>query len=591
MSKYPLYLKVLNRQQTFNGFVFLLLALIIWVAYFQSFQQFSIYREDFTRVPLMMQWKWTQVWQYWLPIFEVISAEEGRPLHTGLIYVFARLGVQFGGLPAMYVIAYFVYLVHVLLFHRLMQRSTQNAFFALTSALAFALFPANTNHAWLTSAFGILPASILFLIASQLYLSDDRRKRIFSYLLIFISLFCYEKFLPLFWIAPLLKPTWKWNGRSRQELSRHAAILIALMLVVLLIRTLVGEPRIGRLIQINEDRNSVLQVLLSITAGPVVSIAALIMRPIQAFMALEIEWIVPLSLLLLAIAYGLHFSGLNYQTKRPPTEEATKHFQRQFSSLWRLLIAGFVALVLAYVLTLTGDEDNIYLINGRASLVHVAAAFGAAILCGCACCAIQFAVSHSRKKSIVTVGLALFFTLLIASGFRVQQDFVAIAHYQRTFWTDIAQLCPDMTRSSIILIDFNQDPVGLERVQSFNSRFPRLLSLIYKFPPRWINDEDPNRSIQPKAYRLDDDWQEYIALEDDLLQIDREVALDRRELPGEVRSDRVIFLRSHEGQLSRQFEPLVVGDRTFPLKQNQTQLKEPPFRPNLLFDLLMFPSN
>ncbi|NJN56213.1 MAG: hypothetical protein HC879_01305 [Leptolyngbyaceae cyanobacterium SL_5_9] len=228
--------------------------------------------------------------------------------------------------------------------------------------MAFALFPANTNHAWLTSAFGILPASILFLIASHLYLSDGRRNRIFSYLLIFTSLFCYEKFLPLFWVAPLLKPTWKWNRRSRQELFRYAAILIALMLVVLLIRTLVGEPRIGRLIQINDDKNSVLQVLLSITAGPVVSIAALIMKPIQAFMALEVKWIVPLSLLLLAIAYGLHFSGLKHQTKRPPTEAASKHFQRQSSSLWRLLIAGFVALVLAYVLTLTGDEDNIYLV-------------------------------------------------------------------------------------------------------------------------------------------------------------------------------------------------------------------------------------
>ncbi|NJN56214.1 MAG: hypothetical protein HC879_01310 [Leptolyngbyaceae cyanobacterium SL_5_9] len=138
MSKYPLNLKVLNRQQAFNGFVFLLLALIIWVAYFQNFQQFSIYREDFTRVPLMMQWNWTQVWQYWLPIFEVIAAEEGRPLHTGLIYVFARLGVQLGGLPAMYVIAYLVNLVHVLLFYGLMQRSTQNVFL---HSLAFWLSP------------------------------------------------------------------------------------------------------------------------------------------------------------------------------------------------------------------------------------------------------------------------------------------------------------------------------------------------------------------------------------------------------------------------------------------------------------------
>lgn len=579
MFKYPLNLKALDRQQALNGFVVLLLALIVWVAYFQDFQRFSLYREDFTRVPLMMQWTWTQVWRYWLPIFEITAGEEGRPLHTGLIYVFARLGLQFGGLSAMYVIAYLINLVHVLLFHRLLQRSTQNAFFAFTSALAFALFPANTNHAWLTSAFGILPASILFLIASHLYLSDGKKNRL-SYLLIFISLFCYEKFLPLFWVAPLLKPTWKWNARSRRELFNHTAILIAFMFVVLLIRKLIGESRVSR----SFDIHSVSQVLLSITVGPAVSIKAFIVKPIQALMALQVEWIVPLSLLLLAIAYSLQ-SQLNHQMKRLPTEASKQHQ----SSLWRLLIAGFAALILAYVLNLTGSEENIYLTNGRASLVHLAAAFGAAILCGCVCCAIQLAVSHRRKKSIVTVGLALFFTLLIASGFQVQQDFVAIAQYQQTFWTDVARLCPDMTRRSVILIDFNQDPTGLEQVRSFNSRFPRLLSLIYQFPPRWIDDADPNRSIQPKAYRLDDDWQEYIASEDNFLQINREVALDRRDLPGRTRSDRVLFLRSHQGRLSRQFEPLVVNGRTFPLKQNQTQLKEPPFRPNLLFDLLMSP--
>lgn len=584
MFKYPLNLKALNRQQAFNGLAILLLALVVWVAYFQNSQQFSLYREDFTRVPPMMQWTWAQVWQYWLPIFETIADEEGRPLHTGLIYVFARLGVQFGGLSAMYVIAYLINLVHVLLFYGLMQRSAQNAFFAIASTFAFALFPANSNHAWLTSAFGILPASILFLIASHLYLSDGKRNRILSYLSIFISLFCYEKFLPLFWIAPLLKPTWKWSARSRRELFRHAAILIGLMFAVLLIRKLIGESRVSR----SFDIYSILQVLLSVAVGPLISIAAFIIKPIQALMALETNWILPLSLLLVAIAYTLRFSHLNNQKKRLPTEATNQ--QHPLNS-WRLPIAGFVSLILAYVLTLTGSEENIYLMSGRASLVHVAAAFGAAILCGCACWGIQFALSRSRRNAIATVGLALFFTLLIANGFRVQQEFVAIAQYQRTFWTDVARLCPDMTRRSIILIDFNQDPIGLERVRSFNSRFPRFLSLIYQFPPRWMDDADPTRSTQPKAYRLDDDWQEYIALDDELLLIDREVALDRRELPGKIRSDRVLFLRSHGGRLSRQFEPLVVGGRSFPLKQNQTQLKDPPFRPNFLFDLLMSKPN
>lgn len=586
MLKKRLDLKAIDRQQALNGFVLLLFALVVWAAHFQNFQQFSLYREDFTRVPLMMQWTWAQVWQYWLPIGRIMVSEEGRPLHTGLIYIFARLGVQLGGLPAMYVLAYVINLVHVLLFHRLMQRSTQNAFFALTSTFAFALFPANTNHAWLTSAFGILPASILFLIASHLYLSDSKSSRKLSYLLIFISLFCYEKFLPLFWVAPLLKPTWKWSARSRREQLRHTAILMAFMLIVLLLRKLMGESRVNQAI----DSDGVLQVLFSVVAGPLVSIGAFIFKPLQALTILEIKWIVPLSLLLVAIACGLYFAQFSFQTKRSSNASINQP-QHQFPSLGRLLMAGFAALILAYVLTLTGAEENIYRVNGRASLVHLAAAFGTAILWGCACCGIQLAVSRDRRNPIIAVGLASFFTLLIASGFKSQQEFVAIAQYQRTFWTDVSQLSPDMTRRSIILIDFNQDPAGLDRVQSFNSRFPGLLSLIYKFPSDWINSENPLQSVQPKAYRLDDDWQEQIAIEDDFLNIDREVALDRRDLPGRIRSNRVIFLRSREGRLFRQFEPLVVGDRTFNLKQNQTQLKAPPFPPNFMFDLLMFPAD
>ncbi|NJL20224.1 MAG: hypothetical protein HC895_04345 [Leptolyngbyaceae cyanobacterium SM1_3_5] len=39
--------KAIDRQQALNGFVILLLAFVVWAAHFQSFQQFSLYREDF----------------------------------------------------------------------------------------------------------------------------------------------------------------------------------------------------------------------------------------------------------------------------------------------------------------------------------------------------------------------------------------------------------------------------------------------------------------------------------------------------------------------------------------------------------------
>ncbi|MBD2092354.1 hypothetical protein H6F67_21115 [Microcoleus sp. FACHB-1515] len=561
----------------------LLLAVIVWLAYFSNSQQFSLYREDFSRVPMAMQWNWSQIWQYWQQIFTVMADTEGRPLHPGLIYLFSHLGFQVGGLSAMYAIAYLLYLLNVLVFYRLMQRSTKNAFFAFTSTLGFALFPVNTNHAWLTSAFGILPAFFLFLIASHLYLSNSKRNRIFSYLLIFISVFCYEKVLPLFWVAPLLKPTWKWQARSRRELLRHTAILIALLLAALIIRKLAGEGRVNRFL----DDDGLLQVLLAVAIGPLITIVTFVLKPLQTLTMLEVKWLVPMGLLLVAIAYGLAYLQPKYQAESLPVE--ADYSQHQFSQIcWRLSIAGFASLILAYILTLTGSPDDIYQVNGRDSLVHVAAVFGAAILCGCTCCAIQLAVSRS-SRSIATVGLALFFTLLIATGFRVQRDFISIAQYQRTFWTDVSRLCPDMTRRSIILIDFDQDPAGLAQVLSFNRHFPRLLGDIYQFPPGWMNDEDFAKAVQPKTYRLDNGWRKQIAVGDGVLQITDDLAIDQRDLPGRVRSDRVILLKSEQGRLSRQFEPLVLNGQPFPLKQNRSQLKEPPFRPNLLFDLLISP--
>lgn len=576
---------MLNRQNVFSGLIILLLAVIIWLAYFSDAQQFSLYREDFSRVPMAMQWNWSQIWQYWQQIFTVMADTEGRPLHPGLIYFFAHLGFQLGGLPAMYAIAYSLYLLNVLVFYWLMQRSAKNAFFAFTSTLGFALFPVNTNHAWLTSAFGILPAFLLFLIASHLYLSGGKKSRIFSYLIIFISMFCYEKFLPLFWVAPILKPNWKWQARSRRELFRHTAILIALLFVVLLIRKLTGEGRVNRFL----DDDGFFQVLLAVAVGPILTIITFVLKPIQTLMMLEVKWLIPMGLLMLAIAYGLAYLQPKHRTELM-LEGTSKHSQHPFSqTYWRLLIVGLISLILAYILTLTGSPDSIYQVNGRGSLVHVAAVFGAAILCGCACCAVQFAASHSRRNAIATVGLALFFTLLVATGFRVQQDFISIAQYQRTFWTDVSRLCPDMARRSIILIDFDQDPAGLAQVLSFNRQFPRLLGDIYKFPPKWINNEDFAKAVQPKTYRLDNGWREQIA-GNGFLQITDDLAIDQKDLPGRVKSDRVILLRSREGRLSRQFEPLVLNGQTFSLKQNQTQLKKPPFRPNLLFDLFVSPT-
>ncbi|NJL22600.1 MAG: hypothetical protein HC895_20165 [Leptolyngbyaceae cyanobacterium SM1_3_5] len=126
MSRLAL-IKMLDRQKVQSAIVPLVLAIVVWAAHFYHYQQFSLYYEDYSRIPTAMQWEWSQIWEFWAEIPEaIIEAEfEGRPLHPGLIRLLARLGEQLGGLPAIYRVAYAINLLNVLLFYKLIQRSTR----------------------------------------------------------------------------------------------------------------------------------------------------------------------------------------------------------------------------------------------------------------------------------------------------------------------------------------------------------------------------------------------------------------------------------------------------------------------------------
>lgn len=584
--------------------VFLLLAFVTWGARFSSSKQFGLYYEDWGRIPLAMAWRWSDWLEYLvhIPGWMIKFNYEGRPLHPASIHTFAFLGQQLGGLPATYWLGYGIAALNTYLYYLLLKRISGIRSFALFGALTFALFPAHTSQALLTITLGILPALTLLLVAFHLYLDGRKGSVLASYGVILLSVFCYEKFLLPFCVAPLLKK--QWSQGSWREWGRHSGLVVAILGLVAIGRKIAGEGRVSRL-----EVSSFFKPLLSLGVGPVVAMNTFLERPVQVLTSIRIEWWIPLGLFFLAMAYAIYRSlSFNCKTEfdqvlpewsdntfaKPETAAITTgRFSLKPPHWSRLAIAGLLMLILAYPLNFL---DSPHITEGRTSFVHVAAVVGASLLWACGCSFI-FSLSVFADRKVWITGLAsAYFTLLMAFGFIVQQDYVIAAQYQRAFWTQVVKLCPDMTAGTVILVepDVFKAADQIRPIQPLSGgHFPRILGYLYQFPAAWTQGVGWEfergkfkRSLQPKIYELRQDWRKSILSKDNTMSFDlsRKV-INQKQFAGlKVRSSDVILIGSKQGKLFREPGPLILKEQAFPLKQNDSNLELPPFSKGVLHD-------
>ncbi len=260
-----------------------------------------------------------------------------------------------------------------------------------------------------------------------------------------------------------------------------------------------------------------------------------------------------------------------------------------FHPLIKLVVIGFIALILAYPLTFHG---SVYDIDGRASRVHVGAAIGISIICASLCSAIMMTAKIYGQKNLVAAILATFFSLLVGFGLIVQHDYKLSWQYQRAFWTDLIELCPDLQKGTVILVE----PTGLRKVKQIHSYawpLPRILSQIYQFPDDWKSPQysilDP--SYQPKVYELKSGWKRRILSDKNLLQLD-EFTTVKGKLPRTylVESSNTIFIETKNRKLVRRTEPLIIKGQALSLKQKGDSVISS-FDKRLLYKYLIKSSN
>jgi len=538
---------------------FLTIALITWIAHFWYFNHLGLYEDDYAFIGNILTMDFSRfvdsVKNMNLAFFQ------GRVVGFNILFFSAYFAGKLGGLPLIYISAYLLALTNNILFYLFLQRLWNQPIFVLTGTLAFTLFPADNTRAFLTHIH-ILPALTFLLLAFLSYLND---KKFWSYLLITASFLSYETCFLLFITAPFL--TKKPKSDIFKELIKHLFILGTIFLVVLILRKLTGDSRVGDL----DIATAISTPIRQIITGPFVCLGTFFYRPWQTLHNLRGELLifVPLSLLMLLWLFlqNSRFSGLNSGENWPIIKQ--------------LSLLGISLLFLAYPLTFTVPAT---LISGRDSRVHAAGVVGASILGGILGYLIVYLANSYRQKNLAALLLATYFSLLIGFGIIVQQQNKLSWKYQQAFWADVIQLAPDLSDGQVILVDAPSLPWG-SQLYPFAWSMPSVVGQLYQFPWQWKN--------VPKLYKLNPDWQLKIAA-------NGEIALNNDngllffyypwEPARQVKTSEIILLQEKDGKLVRTTTPIVAGAKKFSFKP-LTNSTIDSFDKGYLYDYLIAPNN
>jgi hypothetical protein len=538
---------------------FLTIALITWIAHFWYFNHLGLYEDDYAFIGNILTMDFSRfvdsVKNMNLAFFQ------GRVVGFNILFFSAYFAGKLGGLPLIYISAYLLALTNNILFYLFLQRLWNQPIFVLTGTLAFTLFPADNTRAFLTHIH-ILPAITFLLLAFLSYLND---KKIWSYLLITASFLSYETCFLLFITAPFL--TKKPQSEIFKELIKHLFILGTIFLVVLILRKLTGDSRVGDL----DIATAIFTPIRQIITGPFVCLGTFVYRPWQTLHNLggELLIFVPLSLLMLLWLFlqNSRFSGLDSGENWPIIKQ--------------LSLLGISLLFLAYPLTFTVPAT---LISGRDSRVHAAAVVGASILGGILGYLIVYLANSYRQKNLAALLLATYFSLLVGFGITVQQQNQLSWKYQQAFWADVIQLAPDLSDGQVILVDAPSLPWG-SQLYPFAWSMPSVVGQLYQFPWQWKN--------VPKLYKLNPDWQQKIPANGEMALNNDNGLLSYYytwESPRQVKTSEIILLQEKDGKLVRTTTPIVVGTKKFSFKPLTNSTLDS-FEKAYLYDYLISPNN
>jgi len=541
-------------------FAFIFIAVLIW-RYFHLFD-FGLYEDDFTRIPRAMSMSYGELWNTILRLFRILGGQ-GRPFHDVLIYLFAGTIGRWFGLWSLYLLGAFFFSVNIALLYELLMKVSSKSL-AIIACLAFLLFPADTTQIYLTHSLGVQPALTAILLAYHLSL---RGQHAWAYLAAFFSLFCYETIFLLFLAAPLMVRGIKRN--SIRPFLRHLVIILALLVSAVLLRLWIGESR-----ALSIDFQTIITTpFLHMVQGPFVSMGAYFLRPYQVLTGGR--W----DLVLIAIGSVFILAGLSWYFLRDLCRRKPAVLQdhdggtfnlggiriKLSSVQWHyfqyMLIGSFLLLV-AYPLTFT---VRAYAITGRDTRVHLAAAFGAAILFASVVCFSLTVVRRSAFRYVTSSIVVLVLAMNGSFAYKIQLDYQRSWEEQQEFWSYLTRSCSDVDEGTILLLE----PAASDEKRQISSNswnLPRILEQLFQFPDSWQD--------LPRVYLLADSWYESILDSNGDFVLSGTTTLAPPSLYRTVDPGNVILLRDSGDSYERIFVVEIHGEEVGLKVRGEDNLRE-----------------
>ena len=527
------------------------LAFTVWIAHSFYFRHFGLYEDDYAHVAPAMGWDLPALLRH-ARVF--VTWPLGLPIHFFLPALFSFIGTRLGGLHIVYIIGFIIVTLNAFLFYTILEHTGSEAL-ALTGALAFCLFPADTTQTFLVHALALQTSLTCLLIASLCYLSGKGK---ISYLVISVALLLYESPFMVFLGIPLLKR--KWDRSLLRELVKHALILTAITLCVVFIRKFAGESRVEEVLTWANILLIPLKISAGVVIGTVMSMSLFLYGPARTLLHWNMEIAIASIASLAVFLWGFHRlridsidEKMDYPLSfhsRPLALKATLQAPAYCWRIARLFVAGVVMLWLAYLVSFTHFPPIAR--YGRGTSVHLAATFGGSIVFACICSVVLSVANAYRLKKYAIIALALYLSLVIGYRFSIQQDFKQSWQNQRWFWTNVIENSPDMTDGTIVLVMRD----GLPRtryIQTNSWADPFILQHVYQFPKHWENP--------PRVLVVDDDWTQEVIMNGEGWTIPW-----ARYYEFPLQNSNVILLQLADGKLVRSHEPITINGQTLDLK-------------------------
>jgi hypothetical protein len=522
-----------------NGYSFLLIVLVAWLANYLHFTRFGLYEDDwfFVGFPFVVDLK---VWMGESLWGQLTAFSQGRPLQSIFSYVFATVGVLADSIAVDYLLAFALFVGSALLMYGVL-RERFSRLISTLAALLFVITPLHTLHQFLNGQFSVGPAFILVFGAMLLYAKCQYK---WAYVLACLSIFSYESIFFLFVGTPLLNRGPLLAGRRREWLV-HLGLCAAIVLFALVIREFTGETRI----QAANDGSLFWPVLHNWIFYALASFATYLYAALRVPEASMEAW-------MYAVAFVVLLAVLFRSCQRTSSDESHETSREVIYSTG---IAG-AFLLLGFVVSYFFFFERIphLVVTDRVTRVSIAGSFGSSLLV-----AVLLAgwIRSSRAKTmrvVSHVGVSAFLMMLFLYSSVLQSDYVVDWEQQRDQARQVISLSPDVQRDSVILLKLK---VGSDAffTKGERRRANGLEKTLYEqvFPSIFA----PNQQWPRLFIVYSDDWSSYLRQAPDGFMDWTQKSFTGRWYPaaGRFRPGRLIVLEEKEpGWLIRKFAPIFV---------------------------------